>query len=285
MPVGNHATFTPTGVSTLKPHCSGWFALSGAYVAAGRTLIALAWTLLLATAVAAEEPASPHWQFYLTPYAWVSGVTGTVSTGNPRIPAQTATASFGDILSHLNSVPVIGAFEVRYGRWGLGVDLMVIPLEVNLPTRGVAFSGASVRVTELLSTEALMYRVLQTGQHSLDLGVGVRPVALWTKINVQSGALPGFSRSSSLSWADPLLLARYHIALSDRWGLTVYGDVGGFGVGSDLTWQAMGTIDYHWNDWLVFHAGYRHLQIDYKAKILRSNTALAGPLIGATLRF
>jgi hypothetical protein len=240
---------------------------------------------LLAGAARAQETSPPHWQFYFLPYLWVSGVSGTTSTSNPNIPSQTATASFGDILSHLNSVPVIGAAEIRYGRFGLLTDVMLISLKSDLPTKGVLFSGATVNLTEFLTTVMPTYRVLDLPNQSLDLGAGVRVVAYWTKLSFNSGALPGFSRSPSLSWADPLLGARYHINLSNRWGLTAYGDVGGFGAGSNLTWQALGTVDYRWNKWLVLHAGYRHLQIDYKGSVLRSDTALSGPLLGATIRF
>ncbi len=60
-----------------------------------------------------QEGAAPTWQFYFTPYLWVSGVSGTTSTSNPNIPTQTSTASFSGLLSHLNSVPIIGAFDVR----------------------------------------------------------------------------------------------------------------------------------------------------------------------------
>ena len=216
---------------------------------------------------------------------WVSGVTGTVSTANPNIPSQTTSVSFGDILSHLNSVPIMGAAEVRYGRLGLLTDLIVTSLRTDLPARGGPFSGATVRLTELLATVMPTYRVLDLPGQALDLGVGVRPVAYWTKLSFNSGALPGFSRSFSLSWADPLLGARYHLNLTKTWGLTAYGDVGGFGAGSDLTWQLLGTVDYRYNEWLTFRLGYRHLQINYKGNALRSDTALSGPILGSTVRF
>jgi hypothetical protein len=50
---------------------------------------------------------------------------------------------------------------------------------------------------------------------------------------------PGVIRKASLNWADPLVGARYHAMLSPRFGVSVYGDIGGFNTGSRLTWQAI----------------------------------------------
>lgn len=66
---------------------------------------------------------------------------------------------------------------------------------------------------------------------------------------------------------------------------TVYADVGGFGASSQVTWQVLGTIDYRIKDWMVLRAGYRHLYIDYHAKLMRLNLAQSGALFGATFRF
>lgn len=239
---------------------------------------------LLVTARAEAQDASPRWQFYFTPYLWVSGITGTTSTRNPNTPSQTATASFGDLLSHLNSVPVMGAAEIRYERFGLLADLMVVSLKSNVATQDMAFTGGSAKVTQLISTVMPSYRVVEETNRSLDVGLGTRIVGIWTTLSFNPGLLPGFSRSASVSWARPLFGVRYHLGLNEQWGLTAYGDVGGLSAGS-RTWQLLGTVDYQYNDWLVFHAGYRHLHINYQGDVLRSSTALTGPILGSTIRF
>jgi hypothetical protein len=60
------------------------------------------------------------------------------------------------------------------------------------------------------------------------------------------GILPGQSVNR---WGDPLLGGRYHIDLPSGFlpggfGMTAYGDVGGFGVGAHSDWQLLGTSDY-----------------------------------------
>lgn len=49
---------------------------------------------------------------------------------------------------------------------------------------------------------------------------------------------PVLSVSSSTTFVDPIVAARINPPLSDRWAALSCLDVGGFGVGSDLTWQA-----------------------------------------------
>jgi hypothetical protein len=254
-----------------------------------RHAVGLAITVVLGcmavpNAVQAQETAPPRLEFYFTPYLWVSGLSGTSSASNPNIPSQTATASFGDILSHLNSIPIMGALEARYGRFGLSADLIGVDLQSNFSTQDRAFRGGTGRVSELLSTVMPSYRLLSLTNQSLDMGIGVRVVAYWTKLTFNGGALPGFSRNASLSWADPLFGVRYHIDLSDRLGLTGYGDVGGVS-GDNLTWQLLGTVDYRYNDWLVLRAGYRHLHINYDGDVIHTSTAMSGPIFGATIRF
>lgn len=50
--------------------------------------------------------------------------------------------------------------------------------------------------------------------------------------------------------------------LSEHWLIIVGGDIGGFGVGSDFAWSALGLFGYQWKglglDWAVL-AGYRAL--------------------------
>jgi len=54
---------------------------------------------------------------------------------------------------------------------------------------------------------------------------------------------------------------------------------------SDLTWQVVGTLDYHPWSWLVLRAGYRHLGVDYDHRGFVFDADISGPIIGASFRF
>jgi len=233
----------------------------------------------------AQEAAKPGWQFYITPYFWASSLAGTVGTPNPERPTQTATAGFGDVLSHLSNIPVMATLEARNGRFGVLSDLMVISLRTPVSTPGPLFSGVTAQTTQFVTTEMGMYRVLRRNVQWLDVGVGFRTAAIWTKLTFNPGIIPGFTAKSAVAWADPLFGARYHVNLSKRIGLTAYADVGDLPGGSTLTWEVLGMADYRYNDWLIFHAGYRHLHMDWSGSTLSVGVALSGPFLAATFQF
>src|SRR5579871_6555720 len=190
----------------------------------------------------AQDSSGSQWQFYLTPYLWIAGVSGTLQTPNPRIPTQSASAGFGDIFSHLDAIPLMGAAEVRYGRFGMLADIMAISVKAGVQTNGPLFSGGSVRLTQVIGSMIGAYRIVDTPQQSLDAGIGVRAFGMATQFTLTSGVLPGFTRSPGASWANPIGAMRYHINLDPAWGLTAYGDAGG-GANTQFTWQLLGTVD------------------------------------------
>jgi len=65
-------------------------------------------------------------------------------------------------------------------------------------------------------------------------------------------------------WFDPFigLRGRYHF--NDRIYVTARGDVGGFGVGADFTWQASAALGVQLSDRIFAEAGYRILGVDYR---------------------
>lgn len=253
---------------------------------------AFPWTRRLRTAAlalaavcsAAAPAAAEDWQVAVTPYLWVAGITGSIRTPVAALPTQQVGASFGDLLAHLNAVPVMVAGEARTGRFGVSADLMAISVKGDIATTGPLFSGGSAQLTQIIGTGLVTFRLVETANQALDAGLGVRAFGIATKFSLDSGLLPGFSRSPGMSWADPIIAARYHYEFGSGWGLTAYGDIGG-GPDSDLTWQAFGTVDYRLSGSTTFRAGYRYLNFQHSGPVLQQNMGMGGPIIGATIRF
>jgi len=237
-----------------------------------------------AKSAVAQQASPQQWEFYVTPYLWFSGVSGTLKSLNRNIPEQNVEASFGNILSHLDAIPVMVSAEVRYGRFGLLTDIMAISVQSDIVTKNVLFTGGSANLTQVIGSALGTYRVLESGRQSLDVGIGVRAFGMSTKFSLNPGLLPGFSISPSASWADPIVGARYHIDLSPRWGLTAYADIGG-GPNSQFTWQLLGSVDYRVASWVVMRIGYRNLRFQYESDALRQNMEMSGPILGATIQF
>jgi hypothetical protein len=85
-----------------------------------------------------------------------------------------------------------------------------------------------------------------------------------------------------------LIGERYHYDLNNGFGLTAYGDVGGFGVGAHSDWQLLGTIDYTLKPWVNLQLGYCTVNFNYTASggfDLGFNVHMRGPILAATFKF
>ena len=235
-------------------------------------------------AARAQDSSPAQWHFFITPYLWISGVGGTLKTPNPYIPDQEVEANFGDVLSHLNGVPIMGSAEARYGRFGVLADIIVVSVKSDIETRGVLFGGGNAELTQVIGSALGTYRVVDSARQSLDVGIGVRAFGLSTTFTVDPGLLRGFEKSPGQIWANAIAGVRYRLNVSGRWGLTAYADGGG-GPDASVTWQAMATVDYRVGQSTTLRAGYRHLQFDYEGNRLHQNMSMSGPIVGATFQF
>lgn len=88
----------------------------------------------------------------------------------------------------------------------------------------------------------------------------------------------------SRDWVDPFFGAKGHVKLMDRLALMFYGDIGGFGVGSELTWQLFGGLSWQASESVRVEAGYRHLDIDYDHDHFIFDASMSGFAAGASIR-
>jgi opacity protein-like surface antigen len=124
---------------------------------------------------------------------------------------------------------------------------------------------------------------------SFDFLTGGRYVWLELGIDVSGGPLGGRDVERDVGWIDPFVGGRLLLTLSQKVSLVVRGDVGGFGVGSDLTWNLVGNVQYHLSHTVSLDVGYRALSIDYEqgsgTDRFRFDVIMHGPVLGAVFRF
>ena len=112
-------------------------------------------------------------------------------------------------------------------------------------------------------------------------------------VDLQRSGNRVFAKSDSVDWVDPFIGARLRHQLAPGQEIVVRGDVGGFDVGSEFSWQAMAT--YNWElcttggHILEGYVGYRALSVDYSQGSGKTryeyDVLQQGPVLGATLRF
>ena len=99
--------------------------------------------------------------------------------------------------------------------------------------------------------------------------------------------------SGSVDWVDPFIGARVRHQLAPGQEIVLRGDVGGFGAGSQFTWEAIAT--YNWLLGVTHgipvdgYVGFRALSADFSqgsgTSKFEFDNVIYGPVIGATMRF
>jgi hypothetical protein len=233
-----------------------------------------------------EDP--PSWGVTVTPYLWAAGLYGDVTVaGTPA----TLDASFIDILDSTDSlIGLQGHLAVTRGRVGAFGDLTYLKLKVE----DAGATGLDVENRIWLVEFGLQYRVLDTISSAEGKGVAIDAYGggRYTSLELDLDTQGAPSANASQSWVDPMIGLRATFQLSEHFLIVVGGDVGGFGVGSDFAWSALGLLGYQWKglglDWAVL-AGYRALGQDYSTGSGRQrfqwDTVIRGPIVGLSIRF
>lgn len=249
-----------------------------------------------------REDEKPDWTLQITPFMWAASLSGKISPFQ-RGATMNVDKSFSDVMEHLN----VGGFlniRARHQRVVLSGNMMYVdtsdaqargPLSAfQIPGLGITIpSGASidgkVDTTQFMGTLLGGYQLLDTPEFSLDILGGVRFWRISNRITVTTSH-PSTGRysgvySEDFGWVDPLVGTRIFLPLSDNWSFQSEADIGGFGVGSDLTWSVLASATYTFTDTLSASAGYKTLKVNYDNHGHVYNTRLSGPVIGVTWRF
>ena len=100
-----------------------------------------------------------------------------------------------------------------------------------------------------------------------------------------SGGLVNIDATVGETWIDPLVGIGGVYDLGDGFLLQGYADIGGFGVGSDLTWSVLGLVGYRITDSTTALLGWRHLAVDYEDGGFLFDVGLSGPVLGVSFTF
>jgi hypothetical protein len=246
---------------------------------------ALAGALLLAApgGAAAQPAADPSRPVLdVTLYGWLQSLEGRVGAGPFSVPVS---AGFRDVIDAADTVSALMG-HVEYRRRGVGVFLDGV--YTRLGFNEVPVAPAPARLTTSLFVLHLGGTVevagAADGRWALDALGGARFTQVRNGLSIPLGP----SASQQATWAEPFLGLRLRGRLGARWEYALWGDIGGFGVGSDVSWQAVGTVSYRFPLFgadAALTAGYRALSQDYRADGFRYDMTVHGPVIGLNLRF
>lgn len=237
-------------------------------------------TMLPNGPTAAPAPAAVppgNWTFRLTPYGWLTWMSGTQTVKGRKVDIDT---SVFKLLGDSDSlIPFMGYLEARYeDRLSLFVDLMYANIDgsaqaarnfrLNRFVSGSVAASTSMDYQQLTLEFGGAYQVAKVGpdrsgegpgmagvgQTAFDVLVGGRywyqkvdltvNVAGTIALNIadlersRSGSAVT-ARSGSVSWVDPIVGFRVRHRLAPGQDLSVEADLGGFGLGSRISAQTL----------------------------------------------
>jgi hypothetical protein len=230
--------------------------------------------LLLTGAGAYAADSGNGWKTDVTPYAWLAGVNGDITINGLSAHISESFSDIPDVLDFGGMLVV----ESTKDRAAILFDTAYVKLSDSR-------ASTSLNMTESVTELAGAYTAIvpeSTGL-ALDVLAGIR---FWYVKN-EVGIL-GLGQAGSHDWLDQFLGARARWALMKNLRLVLRGDVGGFGVESKWSWNAIGTIQYGFSDRFSAVAGYRalygHYELGDSYNKFEYSASLAGPIIGASFR-
>jgi hypothetical protein len=212
------------------------------------------------SSVSSQSPDSlKKWHFLTDIYLMFPYMDGTMGIGNViTVPVD---ANPGDIFSKLKFAGML-YFEAHNNRWAITSDIVYMNLNQEV-TQGTILHSGTVSAEQFVWEPAGFYRITPF----LEAGVGGRLNNLQAAIDVRRNVFPAGTEevtgSGSKTWFDPIIIARLSTYIRDKWLFQFRGDIGGFGVGSDFTWQLQAYAGYRFSKVFQLAAGYRVLSIDY----------------------
>jgi hypothetical protein len=269
-------------------------------------------------------PVLSPWTYSATLYGWIPLLNGSTTVKGRTVDVD---VDYNDLINLIrrSEIPkdlfeLAGYFEARNGRFSVFSDLVYLKVGLNgsmTHSRGVEALNATIGASAGLNFEmfiaelAAAYEVARWGTTgapgsgtAIDVFAGAR--GWWQKADASfafSGTLNigdltrnadgTLSASGDVGWVDPLVGLRLRHQFAPGVNFVASGDVGGFGVGSKFSWQALAALNYDfcvrnnitWSGML----GYKALFVDYsKGSGLTHyeyDMTMHGPIIGITARF
>jgi hypothetical protein len=235
--------------------------------------------LLLLTALAALPLAAiraedtNRWRVDAALNLFLSGLDGDLAA---RGVPTTVDADFSDIAEHLNFAAA-GRLSLGKGHWTFSTEVSYMDLGATTP-------NARASLDQWLVEPSLSYNFCD----AFAVFVGARYNSIETGIDL-NGPL-ALVTSGQQDWVDPIVGAQIALPLAgEKLSLNGRFDIGGFDVGSELTWQVFPYFDWRFAKSASLQLGFRWLGIDYETgagpTLFRYDVVLAGPQIGLTMHF
>ncbi len=257
------------------------------------------------------------WEFRFTTYGWLPWISGDIGIKGRSFNVEVDPNTVLDALDWSSGIPAWFSYaearngpvsffnDIVYSRFAGSEEFAKVGSRGVLSLSGDISADYEQAILELGGT----YETWAQGEHgsaraAFDILAGGRywrqdaSVSADLSVNINLGGLEiekgrAIARSGDVDWIDPFVGARLRTEIVPGQSLSVRGDVGGFGVGSEFSWQFLATYDVQIvaanGVGIDGYLGYRALAVDYSQgsgiNRYEFDAVIQGPLLGVTFRF
>lgn len=224
--------------------------------------------LLLIGAPGIAQEAESDWEFTFAPYVMTAAMQGTTTLEGEVVEVD---VSSNDLFSNME-LGLMGVFAARKGVWGFGMDAMYMPM-----TAPATYLEGDLNMDH---GSIGLFAIRKLGA-PVDVTFGLR-------INTLRGDHT-MGGDQSETWVDPMIGLMVRTTGDGPLGLRLYSEIGGFSLGSQVTWQLFPALFVRLGKGVSMDLGYRWLDTDYQngegSDQFKYDMLTQGPLLGITTRF
>jgi opacity protein-like surface antigen len=257
-----------------------------------KTIITIASSLLIASlpAFAGSTMTSPDsnvitttdsdWNVRTALYGWFTAMDGDITVRGNTAPVD---VDFSDIIDKIDFA-FMGVVEVGRGDWSFAADLFYAKLGADNTVGPLSFD---VDMEQFIGNFVVVRNLVNDGTTRFDVYGGARVSYLSNDLFIDRTLVlaPDIDVSASKTWVDPIIGLRVNHNLSEKLFLRGVADIGGFGIESDLTWQAYVALGYRLSDRSALSIGYRGLGTDFTDGAFTYDVISHGLILGFEYKF
>jgi len=238
-------------------------------------LLGMYFTAGVATARVASQ--DDGWRLRLTPYLWAPSVDGTLKVDGDGGDAE---EEGGSALDYLSGAAML-SIEARRGDWSILGDFVWASFDMEGTLDGPLMTPFEASNEEVVVGLAAARTIARGESGRVDGVFGLRYLHADVGVDPQGGT--GLDHSASANQFDPFLGLRGHFGGDSGLFGNPYGDVGGFGISSDLTWQLIAGSGWAW-DWGDVQLGWRAIGYDFEDGGLLYDLTASGPFLAVSFQ-
>ena len=219
-----------------------------------------------------QDTQESSWEWNITPNLWMTGMSGDVSIMNQSVPLD---VSFKDILKNLKMAAMIHT-EAKNGKWSIMLDVVYAKLGSSGTVQGlINESTITGTVKQTILELGTAYNFVSVENFTLDALFGVR----YYDLNLDLDFETINTIKKGFNFTDPYIGVRFKNSW-DKFGLGGRFDVGGFGIGSEISYKYNVYTEYKFSELFQLQFGYQGYTPEYEDNDFEYNVTSAGFILG-----